>query len=102
VICYEVIDDAAVASIAKSSNLMIVQVENNRWVVSISTTGVSAIIDNHGQVQQLTKQNTAAYLSSEVDLITTTTVANKLGNWTAAVCIFMASIVYIGKRRKDA
>ena len=125
VICYEVIDDAAVASIAKSSNLMIVQtnnatfadsgqsaqqlnitriraVENNRWVVSISTTGVSAIINNHGQIQQLTKQNTAAHLSSEVDLITTKTVANKLGNWTAAVCIFMASIVYIGKRRKDA
>ena len=125
VICYEVIDDAAVASIANSSNLMIVQtnnatfadsgqsaqqlnitriraVENNRWVVSISTTGVSAIIDNNGQIQQFTKQNTAAHLSSEVDLITTKTVANKLGNWTAAVCIFMASIVYIGKRRKDA
>ncbi len=125
VICYEVIDDTAVASIAEDSNLMIVQtnnatfadsgqsaqqlnitriraVENNRWVVNISTTGVSAIINNHGQIQQLTKQNTAAHLSSEVDLITTKTVANKLGNWTAAVCIFMASIVYIGKRRKDA
>ena len=125
VICYEVIDDTAVASIAENSNLMIVQtnnatfadsgqsaqqlnitriraVENNRWVVSISTTGVSAIINNHGQIQQLTKQNTAAHLSSEVDLITNTTVANKLGNWTAIICILVASILYIGKRRKNA
>jgi apolipoprotein N-acyltransferase len=77
-------------------------VENNRWVVSISTTGVSAIIDNYGQIQQITEQNTASYLFSEVNLITESTIANKLGSWTAVLCIVIASMIYTGKRRKDA
>ena len=125
VICYEIIDDSAVRTIARNSNLMIVQtnnatfadsgqsaqqlnvtriraVENNRWVVSISTTGVSAIIDNHGQIQQITEQNTASYLSSQVNLITESTIANKLGSWTAVLCVVIATMIYIGKRRKYA
>lgn len=91
ILCYEIIDDNAVQSISRLSNLLIVQtnnatfansgqsaqqlnisriraVENNRWIVSVSTTGVSAIIDNFGVIQQITKQNTASFVYENVKL----------------------------------
>jgi apolipoprotein N-acyltransferase len=43
-------------------------VENNKWVVSISTTGVSAIIDNEGSVRQITKQNESSFVSVSLSL----------------------------------
>jgi apolipoprotein N-acyltransferase len=125
IICYEIINDSAVHSISKNSNLLIVQtnnatfadsgqsaqqlnitriraVENNRWVVSISTTGVSAIIDNSGGIQQITKQNSASFLSGDVQLSSGTSLAYKIGNWTAFVCILLSIAIYLGKRRRDA
>ena len=125
IICYEIINDSAVHSISKNSNLLILQtnnatfadsgqsaqqlnitriraVENNRWVVSISTTGVSAIIDNSGGIQQITKQNSASFLSGDVQLSSGTSLAYKIGNWTAFVCILLSIAIYLGKRRRDA
>ena len=125
IICYEIIDDSAVHSISKNSNLLIIQtnnatfadsgqsaqqlnitriraVENNRWVVSISTTGVSAIIDNSGGIQQITKQNSASFLTGDVELSSGTSLAHRIGNWTAFVCVFFSIAIYLGKRRRDA
>jgi apolipoprotein N-acyltransferase len=125
IICYEIIDDSAVHSISKNSNLLIVQtnnatfadsgqsaqqlnitriraVENSRWIVSISTTGVSAIIDNSGGIQQITKQNSASFLSGDVALTSGTSLAYKIGNWSAFLCILFSIAIYLGKRRRDA
>jgi len=125
IICYEIIDDSAVHSISKNSNLLIVQtnnatfadsgqsaqqlnitriraVENSRWVVSISTTGVSAIIDNSGAIKQITKQNSASFLSGDVQLTSGTSLAYKIGRWSAFLCILFSIAIYLGKRRRDA
>ena len=77
-------------------------IENNRWIVSVSTTGVSAIIDNFGAIQQITKQNTASFLSGDVVLITERSLASKLGGWSDAVLLIVAWLLYLGKRRKHA
>jgi apolipoprotein N-acyltransferase len=125
IICYEVINDANIQSSAARSNILVVQtnnatfadsgqsaqqlnitriraVENNRWVVSVSTTGVSAIIDHSGGIQQITKQNSASFLSGDVELSSGNSLAYRFGNWTAFVCIFFSIAIYLGKRRRDA
>jgi len=125
IICYEVIDDEVVRSSSVNSNVIVVQtnnatfadsgqsrqqlnitriraIENNRWIVSVSTTGVSAIIDNFGAIQQITKQNTASFLSGDVVLITERSLASKLGGWSDAVLLIVAWLLYLGKRRKHA
>ena len=124
IICYEIIDDSAVNSIVNKANLMLVQtnnatfadsgqsmqqlnitriraVEQNKWVVSVSTTGVSAIIDNKGSVRQITEQNRASYVSAAVMLNSNQTLASKLGNWSSLLLILLALTVYLGKRRRS-
>jgi apolipoprotein N-acyltransferase len=124
IICYEVIDDQSVNSIVKRSNVVIVQtnnatfadsaqslqqlnitriraVENNRWILSVSTTGVSAIIDNKADVQEISNQNQAAYVFGKVLLNSKSSLANRLGDWSAFICIALAIAIYSGKRRRD-
>ena len=125
IICYEVIDDSAVRSISKDSNFLIVQtnnatfadsgqsmqqlnisriraVENNKWVVSISTTGVSAIIDNEGSVRQITKQNESSFVSGAILLSSNDSLSNNLGNWSALISVFAALFIYFRKRKNNA
>lgn len=125
ILCYEIIDDNAVQSISRLSNLLIVQtnnatfansgqsaqqlnisriraVENNRWIVSVSTTGVSAIIDNFGEIQQITKQNTASFVYENVKLNSQETLASKMGNWTFSICFAISILIYLRKRRINA
>jgi apolipoprotein N-acyltransferase len=125
IICYEIIDDSAVRSIAKHSDFLLVQtnnatfadsgqsmqqlnisriraVESNRWLVSVSTTGVSAIVDNGGEIRQITKQNIASYMSSDVRKISGISLADKMGDWSSILSVLVASIIYVGKRRRHA
>lgn len=123
VICYEIIDDSAVQSILRESNFLLVQtnnatfassaqsfqqlnisriraVENNRWALSISTTGISAIIDNYGNIQDITGQNTPAFVFDEIKLISERSLANRLGSWSSVVLILFSTLIYARKRVK--
>ena len=125
IICYEIIDDTAVRTIARSSNLLVVQtnnatfassaqsmqqlnisriraIENNRWLISVSTTGVSAIIDNLGNIKQITRQNQPAYLNGDVDLIELPSLKNRLGNWSSLIVFLMSLTIFLCKRRRYA
>ena len=125
IICYEIIDDSAVNSISKNANMMIVQtnnatfadggqsmqqlnisriraVENNKWMVSVSTTGVSAIIDNNGKVRQITEQNEPSFVSGKVLLNSKQSFSSMLGNWSSLMLILLALVIYLGKRRLNA
>jgi apolipoprotein N-acyltransferase len=122
IVCYELINDQNVSSNVENSNLIIVQtnnatfadsgqsrqqlnisriraIENNRWVISVSTTGVSAFIDNHGVVKSITEQNTAAYLYSNVALIPDESLAHKISNCSALILIGISVVIYQRKRR---
>ena len=124
IICYEIIDDSAVNSISKQSDLIIVQtnnatfadsaqsmqqlniariraVESSKWVVSVSTTGVSAIVDNQGHIRQITRQNEPSYVSKDVELHSEESLANRLGQWTSIICISLSLLIYFGKRRRN-
>jgi apolipoprotein N-acyltransferase len=124
IICYELINDSNVNSNVDGSNLVVVQTNNatfadsgqsiqqldisriraieyNRWVVSVSTTGVSAIIDNRGVVRSITKQNEAAYIESEIPLIQEASMSQRLNSYNAILIIALSIVIYWRKRKMN-
>ena len=67
--------------------------------MSVSTTGVSAIIDNNGKVRQITKQNMPLFVSGDISLNTKESVSSRIGNWSPAMLLLIALSIYLRKRR---
>ncbi len=105
IICYELIDDSYIRRVSRNSNLLVVQtnnatfgtsaqsaqqlsisriraIENHRDLVSVSTTGISAVIDFQGNILKSTISNQPDHLFADSKLYSGQTLANKLGNWT--------------------
>jgi apolipoprotein N-acyltransferase len=121
VICYELIDDSIVEKAAKSSNIVAVQtnsatfgrsaesaqqmsitrvraIEHSRNIVSVSTTGYSAVIDYKGQVLHRTSMGTAAHIYATVDLIDQPSPKDRLGDWALVLTLMWLLLV---ARRAD-
>jgi apolipoprotein N-acyltransferase len=124
IICYELINDSNVDLNAVGSNLFVVQTNNatfadsgqsiqqlnisriraieyNRWVVSVSTTGVSAIIDNQGVVRAITKQNQADFIDSEVLLIQKASIAQRVNGYSAIFIVVLSVVIYLRKKKMN-
>ena len=116
VICFELIDDQILHEAAVSSNLLAVQtnsatfgmsaesaqqlamtrvraIEHGRSIVSVSTTGYSAVIDRNGKVIQKTSMGTAESIRASVELIEGQTPRDKLGGWAMFLTIGMLILV---------
>lgn len=101
IICYEIIDDGLVRDMAKNSEVLIVQnnnatfantaqsaqqlaitriraVEHSRYILSVSTIGFSAIIDNNGQVLSQTSRDRKSSLTGELVPNDQLTLVNRL------------------------
>ena len=101
IICYEIINDGLVREMAKRSEALIVQtnsatfantaqsaqqlaitriraVEHSRYVLSVSTIGISAFIDNNGRVMDRTKENSKSFLRGELLLSNHSTLIDRL------------------------
>lgn len=106
IICFELIDDQILYAGAKSSNLFVVQtnsatfgrspesaqqlsitrvraIEHSRNVLSVSTTGYSAVIDYSGKVVQQTSMATTQHLYATVGLIDQESVRDRVGDWAS-------------------
>jgi apolipoprotein N-acyltransferase len=104
IICYEIINDGLVREMAKNSNFLIVQtnsatfsgsaegeqqlaitrlraMESKRNIVSISTTGPSAVIDARGGVLSKLQDGEVGSLAAIVPLTTQRTLAMRLGGF---------------------
>ena len=111
VICFELVDDELLHKAAVSSNILAVQtnsatfgmsaesaqqlemtrvraIEHGRNIVSVSTTGYSAIIDSKGKVLQKTSMGTADSIRAEVGLINGTTPRDAAGDWALIGVLF--------------
>ena len=130
IICFELIDDRLIQSSAGSSNLFVVQtnsatfantaqsaqqlaitrirsIEHARYAVSVSTIGISAIVDTNGIVLKSTKENIADSINSAVALNATKTIYDRVGEfaWVLVLLIgvgFGAGLSYaarVSKRR---
>ena len=113
VICFELLDDGILRQAAKGSNILAVQtnsatfgmsaesaqqlsitriraIEHGRNIVSVSTTGYSAVIDQHGKILQKTSMNTAEVIRAQVGLIQGQTPRDNAGVWAlVGVLIFL-------------
>jgi apolipoprotein N-acyltransferase len=125
IICFELVDDQLLVEAARSSNILAVQtnsatfgmsaesaqqlsitrvraIEHGRNIVSVSTTGISAVIDYQGKVLQQTSMGTADTIRAEVDLLRGQTPRNKAGDWalvgTLFVLLLVARRAYIQRR----
>lgn len=106
IICFELIDDQILHDGANTSNLFVVQtnsatfgksaessqqlsitrvraIEHSRNILSVSTTGYSAVIDYQGKVLQRTSMGSAEHLYATVGLIDQKSVRDNTGNWAS-------------------
>ena len=104
IICYEIIIDSLVREMAGSSKALIVQtnsatfantaesaqqlaitriraVEHSRAILSVSTVGISAFIDNNGRVLSQTSENRKEFLVGDLLLNTNKTFIDRLMQW---------------------
>ena len=119
VICYELLDDQILEKAAKSSNLLAVQtnsatfgdsaqsaqqlqitriraIEHSRNILSVSTTGYSAVIDYNGKVLQKSDMRTAQHLYAEIGLISSTSPRDRYGDW--ALVMTLISLLLVARR----
>ncbi len=118
IICFDLVDDQLIRSIAMKGNLLLVQtnsatfglsaqseqelamvriraVEHQRNAISISTVGVSAIIDSNGKIAQKTEINRAEVMQQEITLINSHSIADKLGNSAEILMILFMILAYL-------
>ncbi len=102
VICFEIIDDQIMHSAAQNSNLIVVQtnsatfgtspesaqqlgisriraIEHGRDILSVSTTGLSAVINSNGDIIESTNLHEAAHIFATPRLISSQTPRDRLG-----------------------
>lgn len=116
VICFELIDDEILSKAAKSSNLLVVQtnsatfgksaesaqqlsitriraIEHSRNVVSVSTTGISAVIDFNGTILTQTSMGTTEHVFAEVGLIEQSSPRDRYGDWAGVFTLIWLLVV---------
>jgi len=119
VICFELVDDEILSEAARKSNLLVVQtnsatfgksaesaqqlsmtrvraIEHSRNVVSVSTTGISAVIDLNGKVLNQTSMGTAEHVFADVGLIDHISPRDRYGDWAG---IFTLVWLFVVARR---
>ena len=71
-------------------------IEHSRNILSVSTTGYSAVIDYNGEVKQKTQMGTAEHLYAEVDLISSTSPRDRYGDWALIIALIWLLLVARG------
>ena len=123
IICYEIINDGLVREGANRTGAIIVQtnsatfantaesaqqlaitriraVEHSREILSVSTVGISAFIDNNGQVKSQTPENISTSISGDLKISSHQTLSDRLGG-VAPLLVLLASLIFaIGIRKK--
>lgn len=116
VICFELIDDEILTKAAKGSNILVVQtnsatfgtsaesaqqlsitriraIEHSRNVVSVSTTGISAVIDFNGKILEQTAMGTAEHVFADVGLIEKSSPRDRYGDWAGVFTLIWLFVV---------
>ncbi len=115
IICFEILNDGIVRESAQLSGVMVVltnsatfagtaegdqqlaitrlrALEHNRAVISISTTGPSAIIDERGVVGASLADGDIGSISGQVPVLKERTIADLLGGWAPIATILLAVV----------
>jgi apolipoprotein N-acyltransferase len=123
IICYEIINDGLLREGSNLSGALVVQtnsatfantpesaqqlaitriraVEHSREILSVSTVGISAFIDNNGQVKSQTAENVSTAISGNLGISNHQTFADRLGG-VAPLLVLLSAAVLAFIRRKD-
>jgi apolipoprotein N-acyltransferase len=123
IICYEIINDGLVRESAKRSGAFIVQtnsatfantpqsaqqlaitriraIEHSREILSVSTVGISAFIDNNGVVKSQTEENVSTSISGDLGISENQTLSGKLGGVAPLLSLSLSLIFALLGRRK--
>ena len=118
VICYELLDDQLGRQVAKESNFLVVQtnsatfglsaesaqqlaitriraIEHQREIVSVATSGISAIINAQGRVLRQTQQNQSAVITQKISLNPYASLADRLGAFVEFSIILLPFLLWI-------
>lgn len=119
VICYEIINDRLVSEMSANSQALIVQtnsatfagtpesrqqlaitrvraIENSRSILSVSTIGITAFIDENGVVTSQTEEDVQSAIVGDLSLSNQITPANKWGMQLKIFILF--AFLYFGYR----
>ena len=125
IICYEIVNDGLVREMATSSQALIVQtnsatfagtaesrqqlaitriraVESGKSILSVSTIGISALIDSNGRVVEQTKENKQAALKVDLPLSTFQSRADKLGNFADLITVTIIFLFAIRSNKRSS
>ncbi|MDP1711881.1 MAG: apolipoprotein N-acyltransferase [Candidatus Nanopelagicaceae bacterium] len=124
IICFELLDDQVGREMSRRSNALVIQtnsatfgrspeseqqlqisrirsIEHRRYAVSISTSGVSALINPRGKVSQRRGIDQSAIIDSSIALISTITPSDKYGQQVELALIFLPGVfVFAFSRRR--
>ncbi|CAB4706138.1 unannotated protein [freshwater metagenome] len=123
VICFELLDDRLLSNAGKNSNLIVVQtnsatfgkspeslqqlaisrvraIEHQRNILSVSTTGVSAVIDYKGNVDNQTRMHESAHIFTSTALINSQSPRDRAGNWALVGVLIWLLIICAGPLRR--
>ncbi|MFZ2228396.1 MAG: apolipoprotein N-acyltransferase [Candidatus Nanopelagicaceae bacterium] len=128
IICFELLDDSIGREMGKRANALVIQtnsatfgrspeseqqlqisriraIEHRRYAVSISTSGVSALIDPRGKVSQHREIDRSAVIDASIALINSVTPSDKYGEQIELALIFLpifltSAFPFISSRRR--
>ncbi len=115
IICYEILSDSLLRQAASNSDALLVQtnsatfantsesaqqlaitriraIEHAREIFSVSTVGISAVIDNNGVVKKRTHENISTFIAGDLYLSKSRSIANRLGG-VAPLLTLLASLL---------
>jgi len=122
IICFELIDVSILCAAARASNLIVVQtnsatfgfspesaqqleisriraIEHGRNTLSVSTTGISAVIDSTGAVTARTQIHEPAHILATVQLLDGQSPRDRAGHWaTVAAFIWLLILGRVSRR----
>ena len=122
IICFELIDDSILSTAARASNLIVVQtnsatfgfspesaqqleisriraIEHGRNLLSVSTTGISAVIDSTGEITSRTQIHVPAHIFASVQLLDSQSPRDRAGHWaTVAAFVWLFIVGRTGRK----
>jgi apolipoprotein N-acyltransferase len=76
-------------------------IENNRWLLRATNTGITVSIDPYGRVVASALRNVRATLDAPFGIVTATTFYTRHGDWFAYLCAIISLVVLaLGARAK--
>ena len=71
-------------------------IENNRWVLRATNTGVTASIDPQGRVVDQMPRHVRGALLARFNFIEGTTFYTRHGDWIAWICAVLTGLLVVG------